>query len=110
MMAELSNPAEYSKMSILNLFSPEHNHKNRRKPAPRLALSPFVHFFNARQMLKMLKLSGKILAPKTTITLHNCGRGSSERMVVGNNDRCSERTIARIHRIKEQRSLFPTTE
>ena len=48
MMAELSNPAEYSKMSILNLFSPNLNHKNRRKPVPRLALSPFVHFFNAQ--------------------------------------------------------------
>ena len=110
MTTELSDLADYSKMSILNLFSPKLNHKNRRKPAPRLALSPFVHFFNAQQMLKMLKLSGEILETKTTITLHNCGRGSTDRMVVGNNDRCSERTIARIHRIKEQRSLFPTTE
>ena len=74
-MAELTNPAAYSKMSILNLFSPDLNHKTRRKPAPRLALSPIVHFLNARQMLKMLKFANKILDTQTTITLRNCRRG-----------------------------------
>ena len=66
MMAELTNLAEYSKMSILNLFSPKLNHKNRRKPAPRLASSPFVHYFNAQQMLTMLKFSSEILETKTS--------------------------------------------
>ena len=62
-------------MSILNLFSPAPNHEIRCKPAPRLALSAFVHFFNPQQMLKMLKFSGKILAPKTTTMPRNCRRG-----------------------------------
>ena len=42
-------------MSILNLFSLEHNYAQRRKPVPCLALSPIVHLLNVQNRHKISK-------------------------------------------------------